>query len=132
MLAKDSDPPKSPLRRGTLRLLLPLKRGTLRLLLPLKRGTLRLLLPLKRGDFKTLISCAVASNLYARGRVYKIVNDWQLLLANPPLQNLGSYKPESNGHDITPPLLRGAGGDLRGKKTRLRGDRDRFDLNTYS
>jgi hypothetical protein len=44
---------------------------------------------------------SLASNLYARGRVYKIVNDWQLLLANPPLQNLGSYKSESNGHDMT-------------------------------
>jgi hypothetical protein len=75
MLVKDSDPPKSPL-----------KRGTLRLLLPLKKGNLRLLLPLKKSDFKT----------------------------------------------FAPPLLRGAGGDLRGKKTRLRGDRDRFDLNTYS
>ena len=32
---------------------------------------------------------------YGRGRVYEIVDYGQLLLVNPPLQNLTSYKSES-------------------------------------
>jgi len=35
-----------------------------------------------------------------RGRVYEIVDYGQLLLVNPPLQDLTSYKSESNGNDI--------------------------------
>jgi hypothetical protein len=38
------------------------------------------------------------------GRVFEIVNYWQVLLANPPLQNRG----RSTGHNITPSLLLGS------------------------
>jgi len=35
-----------------------------------------------------------------RGRVYEIVDYGQLLLVNPPLQDLTSYKSESNENDL--------------------------------
>ncbi len=35
-----------------------------------------------------------------RGRVYEIVDYGQLLLVNPHLQDLKSYKSESNGNDL--------------------------------
>lgn len=40
-----------------------------------------------------------------RGRVYEIVYYGQLLLVNPPLQDLTSYKSESNGNDLICALI---------------------------
>jgi hypothetical protein len=48
-VSKVLDPPKSPLKRGTLIPVPPLKRGTLIPVPPLKRGTLIPVPPLKRG-----------------------------------------------------------------------------------